>query len=325
MARPPTIIETFQDDFEPVRQRLSGLYARPGFKIRRLRQIAQSIFADACIDLDITTTQYGILFLLNAFGTLDQVSIGQLLGLDRSTTGLVVDLLAKRQLIAKVTDQSDQRRRVLSLRYEGTVLLERTERPAARAADRLLDCLSPREKRYFKQLLLQLIDEEEVAVRGADKLQSVEDLIHRPGFLIRRVHQRSVAIFTQACRELQLTTRQYGMLYVLVYGGSVDQITLARVLGVDRSTVALVVRLLSERGAIDKTIDVADHRKRLLRITETGTYLFEAAIPLAKDAVEVLLRPLTDQETEWILATMDRIINRHEARYLTVNAHAEQQ
>ena len=72
---------------------LDELYRRPGFMIRRAHQIAVSLFLEETGELGITTTQYGILVLLKHHDGIDQITVSKLLGLDRSTTGTVLEKL----------------------------------------------------------------------------------------------------------------------------------------------------------------------------------------------------------------------------------------
>src|ERR1700751_3127284 len=88
---------------------LKKLYRRPGFMIRRAHQIAVSLFLEETGALKITTTQYGILFILKQRPDIDQVSVAKLLGLDRSTTGMVVTKLEQDGLIGRDKGLTDRR------------------------------------------------------------------------------------------------------------------------------------------------------------------------------------------------------------------------
>src|SRR6476646_6280004 len=104
---------------------LEGLGDRPGFLIRRAHQISQSVFIEEFSGLDITSTQFGVLWILGRAGELDQIGIARLLGFDRSTTALVVKLLERRGLIARSADGEDRRRHVLRLTESGRSLQKR--------------------------------------------------------------------------------------------------------------------------------------------------------------------------------------------------------
>src|SRR5438105_15896278 len=90
---------------------LDELYRRPGFLIRRAQQIAVSLFLEESGQLGITNSQYGILLVLKHRPGTDQISLAKLLGLDRSTTGMVVEKLAQGGLIKRLIGSADRRTR----------------------------------------------------------------------------------------------------------------------------------------------------------------------------------------------------------------------
>src|SRR5262249_13193112 len=104
-------------------------------------------------DLGITTTQYGILFVLKHRPGIDQISLAKLLGLDRSTTGMVVTRLATDGLIGRGVGAPDTRRRSRRLTAEGRKTLTRLSLPAERAQAHLLSPLAPAERAQFLDML----------------------------------------------------------------------------------------------------------------------------------------------------------------------------
>ena len=76
----------------------------------------------------------------------------------------------------------------------------------------------------------------------------LSDMYQRPGFLLRRAHQISAAIFENACADLGLTQAQYGALVVLASQPDIDQSSLGRAMGFDKVTILRVLRGLEERG-----------------------------------------------------------------------------
>lgn len=137
---------------------LEDIYRRPGFMIRRAHQIAVAIFLEEARESRITPTQYGVLVILRRRPGIDQNTLARLLGLDRSTTGLVVRKLAERGLIARAVGAGDQRRRELKLAQAGGVLLARVSKDARRAQQRLLSPLPARERSRFLDLLASLTE-----------------------------------------------------------------------------------------------------------------------------------------------------------------------
>lgn len=136
----------------------------------------------------------------------------------------------------------------------------------------------------------------------------LQELYRRPGFMIRRCHQIAVATFADECREFDLTTTQYGILYVLSKQSGIDQISLARLLGLDRSTTGMVVARLEERLLLRRAVDQADKRKRLLELTPAGEKLLARAQPVVRRAQERLLAPFSEPERELLVTLLDRLI-----------------
>lgn len=140
----------------------SALYRRPGFMIRRAHQIATSIFVEEAAALEavgargVTTTQFGLLMLLQHCADLDQITASRLLGLDRSTTGMVLNSLEAAGLVERRVGQRDRRQRTLALTPEGHALLAALQAPAARAVERLLAPLDPAERPVLLHLLSKL-------------------------------------------------------------------------------------------------------------------------------------------------------------------------
>jgi DNA-binding MarR family transcriptional regulator len=165
------------------RSPLDALYDRPGFMIRRAHQIAASLFSEEVGELGVTTTQYGVLWVLRSRPNLDQIGLAKLMGLDRSTTGLVVGKLAADGLILRRGDAVDRRRKVLVLTEEGRAMLSRLEHPARRAQDKVLSALTAQERKQFLGLLGKIIETFNNAVRTPifpeDRLAKVSGPLRR--------------------------------------------------------------------------------------------------------------------------------------------------
>ena len=131
---------------------LDQLYRRPGFMIRRAHQISVSLFLEETGALGITNRQYGIMLVLKAEPGIDQITVAKLLGLDRSTTGMVLTKLENAGLVGRVVGD-DRRKRSLKLTPTGERMLKRLAEPARRAQERVLSAFSPREQETFLDLL----------------------------------------------------------------------------------------------------------------------------------------------------------------------------
>jgi DNA-binding MarR family transcriptional regulator len=132
---------------------LEELYRRPGFMIRRVHQIAVALFIEETGKLGVTNRQYGILFVLKHRPGIDQISVANLLGLDRSTTGMVLKKLEQDGLVVRSVGAHDRRRHSLQLTRAGEKLLVQLAEPARKARKRVLSAFTPREQALFLALL----------------------------------------------------------------------------------------------------------------------------------------------------------------------------
>jgi len=132
---------------------LDQLYRRPGFLIRRAHQTAVSIFLEETGALGITNRQYGILLVLKHRPGIDQITVAKLLGLDRSTTGMVLAALEKAGFVGRVVGKQDRRTRSLQLTKAGERMLTRLAEPARRAQARVLSAFTAKEQKTFLDLL----------------------------------------------------------------------------------------------------------------------------------------------------------------------------
>lgn len=62
---------------------------------RNMHQIAVSVFIEETGKLRATNRQYGIMFVLSHQPGIDRISAANSLGLDRSTTGMVINKLVE--------------------------------------------------------------------------------------------------------------------------------------------------------------------------------------------------------------------------------------
>jgi DNA-binding MarR family transcriptional regulator len=139
------------------RGRADDLEAHPGHLIRRLQQIAVSIFLQETETFGVTPVQYAALHAVNRQPDIDQRTLARSIGLDTSTIAGVVDRLEARGLMARNSSRQDRRVRLLSLTDDGRALLEAIAPSVASAGERMLDPLALAERELFMRMLLQLV------------------------------------------------------------------------------------------------------------------------------------------------------------------------
>jgi DNA-binding MarR family transcriptional regulator len=131
----------------------------PGHLIRRLNQIAVGIFMMEMESLGLTPIQFAALQAINQNPKIDQKTLAQLIGLDTSTTGGVIDRLELRGLVDRQASEFDRRVRLLVLKDEGLSILQMAIPLMLKAQEKILSPLSTTDQKIFMKLLNRLVKE----------------------------------------------------------------------------------------------------------------------------------------------------------------------
>lgn len=129
------------------------------------------------------------------------------------------------------------------------------------------------------------------------------DINDMPGYLIRRLHQISVAIFTARTAEagFDLTPVQYGALATVNRYPGIDQVTLAGCIAYDKATIGGVVDRLIQKGYLKRDVSPSDRRARVLELTDEGRAVLEAATPIVAEVQDQSLSGLSEDEARTLL------------------------
>jgi DNA-binding MarR family transcriptional regulator len=134
------------------------LYDAPGHLVRRLHQIAVSIFLEQMRGFRITPVQYSSLVAIRAFPGIDQRGLARVIAFDRSTIGSVVERLERRGLVVREVDRADRRYKALYVTPRGAQLLREMEPGALAVGEKLLAPLSERDRKVFMRVVAKTVD-----------------------------------------------------------------------------------------------------------------------------------------------------------------------
>lgn len=143
--------------------------------------------------------------------------------------------------------------------------------------------------------------------QAADAAESLYELDAQIGFILRRAHQRHVAIFADCLSDFALTPQQFSALAKIRETGGVSQNRLGRLTAMDPATILGVVQRLNQRGLIGRAPDPTDPRSTRLTLTEAGLELINEAIPHAMEATERTLSSLSAGERKELLALLAKL------------------
>lgn len=128
-----------------------------------------------------------------------------------------------------------------------------------------------------------------------------------PAHLIRRCHQIAQGLFHEECARHNLTPIQFAVLSLLRDHGGVDQITLAGLAALNRSTAADVLGRLEQAGFLQRIADPADRRVWRIYLAESGSALLAQVEDLVLRVQDRLLAPLTAHERETFIRCLTKI------------------
>lgn len=109
-------------------------------------------------------------------------------------------------------------------------------------------------------------------------------------------------------RGSDVTPRQFVVLRTVSENEDPSQTTLVEKTGIDRSTLADIVRRLVERGLLQRRRTRRDARMYAVRLTEAGDALLKAAGPAARATDERLLSAVPLRDRDAFVAALNQIV-----------------
>ncbi len=132
--------------------------------------------------------------------------------------------------------------------------------------------------------------------------QSPLHLFHRAVQVVTEIYQAEMA-------DHDLTARQYAVLFALAHADGLSQSKLVDATGIDRSTMADIVRRMLKKGIIQRKRDKDDARAYEVKITDEGTRLFKAVAPIVQRIEEKLLSALNGKRVDDFLDSLALIVS----------------
>ncbi len=133
---------------------LLTMYSMPGHLIRRAKQKTTLTFAPIARRFNLTPIQYAVLKAIAICPAVDQAELGEIVGLDTSTTGQVVARLEQRNL---VTRQADGRRQRVEATDEAHAMLKELQPILADIQEEITHPLTAKERQQFLRLLSKML------------------------------------------------------------------------------------------------------------------------------------------------------------------------
>jgi DNA-binding MarR family transcriptional regulator len=122
------------------------------------------------------------------------------------------------------------------------------------------------------------------------------ELAEAPSHLIKRCQQFFGDLYAHEAGACELTKQQFTVLAALDSNDGVSQTALVEMTGIDRSTLAEMVRRMLERGLLSRERTENDARANAVAITAAGRKAVRLARSAADRAEKALLDPLPPGE-----------------------------
>lgn len=130
----------------------------------------------------------------------------------------------------------------------------------------------------------------------------------RPGYLVRRLHQIHVAMFSARVADGQVTPVQFGLLSILISRPGVDQATLGAELGLDPANVAEILRRLEDRQLLTRVVDPQNRRRKLCLVTPDGKKFVQRYQKDMQLSQQQLLSPLNPADRQVFMELLGRLV-----------------
>ena len=131
--------------------------------------------------------------------------------------------------------------------------------------------------------------------------------------LLHRAGQRADELFATSVGDSGLTPRQFAVMKAIADQDEPSQTDLVIRTGIDRSTMADIVRRLTSRGLVQRRRTRKDARMYAVRLTDRGENALKSAEPLARSTDERMLAPLSATQRDQFLKSLTRIVASFEA------------
>jgi DNA-binding MarR family transcriptional regulator len=138
--------------------------------------------------------------------------------------------------------------------------------------------------------------------------KSESDLETSPLHLFHRAVQVVTEIYQTEMATYDLTARQYAVLFALAHSEGLSQSKLVDATGIDRSTMADIVRRMLKKGIIQRKRDKEDARAYEAKITDEGTRLFKAVTPIIHRIEDKLMGALKGRRVDEFLTNLSMIV-----------------
>lgn len=156
-------------------------------------------------------------------------------------------------------------------------------------------------------------------IKGQRKAGNGFDLSEAPSHLIRRCQQFYGDLYAREAGARELTKPQFTLLAALEPNDGASQTALVEITGIDRSTLAEMVRRMLEKGLLTRERTEEDQRANAVAISPSGRKALRSARNAADRAERALLEALPAPDRQKFVKALREIAQAAES--LALDGH----
>jgi DNA-binding MarR family transcriptional regulator len=156
--------------------------------------------------------------------------------------------------------------------------------------------------------------------KGQRKANGSFDLSESPSYLFKRCSQYFGDLYAHEAGSHELTKQQFTLLAALEHNEGVSQTALVDITGIDRSTLAEMVRRMLEKGLLSRERTEEDQRANAVAISPSGRKALRTARTASERAEKAMLDALPPVERQRLIKLLLQIADAGEA--YAGNGHA---
>lgn len=127
------------------------------------------------------------------------------------------------------------------------------------------------------------------------------------GYHLRRAQAAVFDDFMRTMAKDRITPGQFGVLTLITHNPGLNQSALARLLGIERSTMVAVIDGLEKRGLVAREISGSDKRSYILTLTKSGKALLSRVGPKVRRHEKRIAADLNAEEVATLIGLLKRI------------------
>jgi len=152
-----------------------------------------------------------------------------------------------------------------------------------------------------------------MASKGPRKTASGFDLSQSPSHLLRRCVQYANDVFSREPGASDLTKQQFTVLAAVEQNEGMSQTELVTLTGIDRSTLAEMIRRMIEKGLLDRERTETDARANAVRLAASGRKVLRAARSASERVERTLVASLSAADRAKFIKMLGLIVEAAEA------------